>query len=238
MNRSFAIVLLGLAAFPAWTDEPPAADFRYVRSGGQLECTFVVRHSAEGSRIESTTNRGKGVAMVLLARYDRTHQLQTALARLGADPGSPSVRVDVAGGMAIVRRKDIDPVQEFEVPPGVIVTSAPDWTDLFQLCRRHDRTRTGKQEFAALWIHPTQPAQKLTFSIEKVGTDAIEHDEKKVELARLAVRIRNNSPYVAWADAAGKMIKLMAIPFKAGSSFEMTLQGYEKSAAKLKPVDE
>ena len=121
------------------------------------------------------------------------------------------------------------------MPKGVIVTSAPDWTDTWLLCRYYDRPKGGKQEFAALWIHPEQPAQRLNFSIERVGKQTIEHNGKKQELDRFTIRIRNNSEYIAWADDQGRMIKLMS---KNNAGTDLVLEGYEKSAAKLRPPQE
>jgi hypothetical protein len=105
---------------------------------------------------------------------------------------------------------------------------------VFLLCRRYERPRKGKQEFPALWIHPTQPPQLLTFSIEWQGTDSIEHDGKKIELNRFAIRIRNNSAYVAWADAQGRLVRLIPLPLPKGAA-GLTREGFEKSAAGLRP---
>lgn len=116
--------------------------------------------------------------------------------------------------------------------PGVIVTSAPDWSDTFLLARGYDRKKGGKQEFPGLWIHPSQPTQVLRFSIEKVGSDTIVHEGKKIELDRCEIRIRGNSGYAAWIDATGRLIRLLPLTAKEGG---MVLEGFEQSAARLKP---
>ena len=172
--------------------------------------------------------------MTVTATYDAQNTLTAADARLAKENQAKVGQVTVTDGKARVKRDGQD-VQEFELPKGVIVTSAPDWTDTFLLCRCYDRHKGGKQEFPGLWIHPEQKAQLLNFSIERVGQQAIEHDGKKQELGRYFIRIRNNSQYVAWANDQGRMIKLMSFPFKDNAGTEMVLEGYEKSASTLRP---
>ena len=58
---------------------------------------------------------------------------------------------------------------------------------------------------------------------------------KKVALDRYTLRIRNNSAYAAWADADGMMIKLVPLPYKADAKNWLVREGYEKSAAGLRP---
>ena len=53
-------------------------------------------------------------------------------------------------------------------------------------------------------------------------------------MERLSIRLRGNSPYVAWVDLAGRMIKLASLPFDAGSTV-LVLEGFEDSAAALRP---
>jgi poly(3-hydroxybutyrate) depolymerase len=198
------------------------------------ECQFTQQAGAKGWNITSVTQRG-ATRLIVTARYDPQDMLAVAAATLHKGEEMSAVRVQVAAGKATIRRDGKDP-EELDIPKGTIVTSAPDWTDTFLLCQRYDRGKGGKQEFPGLWIHPEQPAQRLTFSIERQGKDAIEHDGKKRELDRHLIRIRNNSEYAAWTDAAGRMIKLTSLPFK-DSSTELVLEGYEKSARNLRPPE-
>jgi hypothetical protein len=197
------------------------------------ECVFTEQRGAAGRHIQSVTGRG-AAKMTVTARYDAQDALTGAEATLSQGDQAAVARVEVADGKAKVKREGQETL-EFAVPKGVIVTSAPDWTDTFLLCRHYDRRKGGPQEFAGLWIHPTMPAQRLTFTVERVGTDTIEHGGKKVELDRLAIRIRNNSAYVAWANAAGQMIKLTALPLKENGGTTLVQEEYEKSAAALRP---
>jgi hypothetical protein len=126
-------------------------------------------------------------------------------------------------------------LQELDIPKGVLVTSAPDWTDTFLLCRRYDRKKAGKQSFTGLWIHPTQPAQLLPFSIERDGSDKVEVAGKTMELDRFSIRIRGPNPYLAWADDNGTMVKLLPLPYREGMLNWLMLEGQELTAARLRP---
>jgi hypothetical protein len=160
--------------------------------------------------------------------------LRSAAATLGGDGMKKTATVVVADGKAEVLRGAL-PDQDFDVPKGVIVTSAPDWTDTFLLCQRYDPLKGGKQSFPGLWIHPEQASQRLTFAIERIGDAAIEHAGKKQKLDHYTIRLRGNSAYAAWADAHGLMIKLVPLLFKEGATNWLVLDGYEKSTATLWP---
>lgn len=206
---------------------------RYLRPAGTgraTECDFTIRRSERGWEIASVTGRGPS-ALTVTARYDAANALEAAEAFIGSGETRKSVRVTPAAGKARVEIAGREP-QEFDLPRGVIVTSAPDWTDTFLLCRLHDRTRAGPQEFPGLWIHPVQPVQRLTFSVEKVGGDLLKDGERTLELDRLTLRLRGNSRYLAWTDSNGRMIKLVSLPIKDGGT-DLILEGFETSAARL-----
>jgi hypothetical protein len=133
----------------------------------------------------------------------------------------------VSEGKARVQRAG-QKAQEFEVPPGVIVTSAPDWTDAILLCRRYDRAKGGKQSFPGLWIHPEQPGQRLPFAIDRTGEDTVEDAGKKLKLARYTIWLRGNSSYTVWADETGRLIRLVPLATKEGAPTGLVLDGYEK----------
>jgi hypothetical protein len=211
--------------------DPPGESVRYLRPSGKefvFECEFTLRKTKEGSSIESTTVRAK-TRLTVSARFDDRDRLTAAEAMLVTGDQKKSATVTVSDGKATVQRPGQKP-QEFEVPPGVIVTSAPDWTDTFLLCRRYDRTKGGKQSFPGLWIHPEQAAQRLTFAIERTGEDKVEHAGKELRLGQYTIWLRGNSRYAAWADDAGRMIKLLPLPAKEGATNWLVFEGYEKSA--------
>lgn len=209
---------------------------RYLRPAGPdfaTECEFTLRKSPTGATIESVTTRGK-VRLTVAAQYADRDRLTSATATLVRDGAKVAATVTTAAGKATVQRAG-QKAQEFDVPAGVIVTSAPDWTDTFLLCRRYDRKQGGKQSFPGLWIHPEQPAHRLTFALERVGEVTIEHGAKKVRLGRYTIWLRGNSSYAAWADADGQMVRLVPLPYKDDAANWLVLDGYERSTAQLRP---
>jgi hypothetical protein len=212
-------------------------EVRYLRPAQKqfaTECDFTITRVGKGSVTESVTCRGK-TKMIVTARHDDKDALTAAEVVLWTDNQKKSAVVRMVGGKAKVEREGF-PVQEFDSPKGVIVTSAPDWTDTFLLCRRYDRKKGGKQTFPGLWIHPVEASQQLTFSIERQGAATIEHAGKQLKLDRYTIWLRGNSSYAAWADSAGRMIKLTPLPTKADATNWLVLSGYEKSASGLAPT--
>ena len=236
-NKWPCCVVVVLAVGPVSSRaDAPRETVRYVRPAVnkfETECTFVLTRQETGWTITSTTERG-AVKMEVETRYDAADRPTAARSVLTTDGKTQTATVQVKDGKATIRREGHEPA-EFDAPQGTIVTSAPDWTDVFLLCRRYDRQRKGKQEFPALWIHPTQAPRRLTFAIEWQGTNPIEHDGKKTALDRFAIRIRNDSAYMAWTDAQGRMVRLIPLPYKE-SAPGLTLAGYEKSTAGLLPT--
>jgi hypothetical protein len=201
---------------------PEAEAATYFR-GRARECVFRVERG-EGWTIESVTG-----PLAVWSRYGA----DDALLEAEAVRAGKGVRVSTAEGEARIRR-DGAPEQRFPAPRGVIVTSAPDWTDTWRICRLYDRKAGGRQSFPGLWIHPDQPAQALTFTAEAAGTDTALRDGRPHELLRLSIRLRGNSPYLAWVDGSGRMIKLVSLPFTEKSAV-LVLEGFEDVAAMLKP---
>jgi hypothetical protein len=189
-----------------------------------VEATVRVRHDEDGWTIDSMTERGS-TRMRVTSSYDRRDNLLEARATLTQGERQSAATVEIAAGKARVLRAG-QPPQEFAVPPGVIVTSAPDWSDIVLLCRRHDAKQVGAQKFAGLWIHPTQPAQLLPFTVKRVGSDTIEHAGQRLELQRLNIQIRGPTPYTAWVDAHGTLVKL--------TPGGLVREGYEKNTDGLR----
>src|SRR5262249_9186951 len=118
---------------------------------------------------------------------------------------------------------------QFQVAADPIVTTAPDWSDIFQLVRRYDGKKGGRQEFTGLWIHPVRDHLVLKFRIERVGEDTIRFRDRHVVLDRHRIRLRSGD-YLTWADADGRVYKL----FPAGQpKAVVVLEGFEEAANKL-----
>lgn len=204
---------------------------RYVRPTGERECTFTVRSERSDWSIESVTERGRTV-MTVASRH-ASNGLVGATATLVRGEERRVVRVSVDGGRATVTRPGGES-REVDVPEGVIVTSAPDWTDTFLLCRRYDRARGARQEFPGLWIHPDRDPFRLTLVAERKGTDEIDHGGKALPLDRLELRLRGNSRYAAWVDPDGRMVKLVSLPYGEKST-RLVLEGFRRSTEGLAP---
>ncbi len=219
--RSAAAFLL-LAGCHAPSSRPPE-QVRYVRLArvDVPECSFEVASTAAGWRITSVTG-----ALTVEARYGPGDELLDARASLDAGAAASVV---VAAGLARISRPG-HPPQDFEVPKDVVVTSAPDWSDVFRIARRWKTSGPDRQEFAGLWIHPVQPAQRLVFRAERAGVAVLDG----LRLERLTIRLRGNSPYAAWVDPAGRLIKLASLPFTPSSTV-LVREGFEGAAAALKP---
>lgn len=217
---------LGLLLAASCRSTPPQAreQVRYLRQtarGLQPECRFELEPEPEGWTIRSYTGK-----FSVIARYGAGDEFLEALAALGT--GEP-VLVSAAAGRARVLRIG-QPDQVFDVPPDVILTSAPDWSDVFRMARRWSRHGPARQEFPGLWIHPVLPAQRLTFRAERLGVDVLDG----LPLERLRIHLRGDSPYLAWVDPAGRLIKLLSLPF-TGAGTVLLLEGFEASASRLKP---
>jgi hypothetical protein len=202
--------LLGIAGWARADDSGEKVRYLRVTSKETVsECTFALQRMKQGWSIDSVTKRGK-TQLSLVTHYDAQDRLTAAMLTLSTGDQKRTCKVEVADGKARVLR-DGKPAKELPVPARVIVTSAPDWTDTFLLCRHYDRARGGKQRFAGLWIHPEKEPLRLTFTVEHKGSDTIEHAGKKQRLDRLEIRLRNNDGYTAWADSKGRMTKLQPL---------------------------
>lgn len=210
--------------------------FSYVRptaKGFAPECTIKIQDRKGDWRIASETTRGD-TRMTVSTNYDAKNELLYSTAILMTGQEQAKAVVDRRQGKAAVLRTG-KPPELFAVPAGVIVTSAPDWTDIFLLCRRYDRKAGGKQKFTGLWIHPKQPPQLLPFTIERVGAEEIEHEGKTMELDRFVIGIRGPNPYIAWVDSSGILVRLLSTPFKEGTPNGLVREGYEQSTRTLRP---
>jgi hypothetical protein len=241
MMRRFPLAVLGLVVLlPSAPAQPLKEEtFTYVRptaKGFAPECTFKIQDRKGDWRIASETTRGD-TRMTVSTNYDAKDELLYGTAILMTGTEQAKAVVDRRQGKAAVLRTG-KPPELFAVPAGVIVTSAPDWTDIFLLCRRYDRKAGGKQKFTGLWIHPKQPPQLLPFTIEREGADEITHEGKKIDVDRYTIRIRGPNPYIAWADSSGMLVRLQSTPFKEGTPNGLVREGYEQSTSKLRPPKE
>lgn len=215
------------AALAADTDK--SAPLRYLRPGKDrlvLESEVTRTTSADGSSYVSVTDRGSE-KMTLRIKHDPAGKLVSAEVLHETAKEKQSAVLTIDKGRAQLRRGD--KTEEIALADNVIVTTAPDWTDIFDLVRRYDAAKGGKQEFAGLWIHPSRPTQHLPFTVEKAGEDTVRHRDRPLALDRYRVRLRSGD-YLVWADATRRVVRL--IPAGRPAAF-VVLEGYEESTRDL-----
>lgn len=218
-----------LRSLPAAEAEKPKP-LRYLRLAKAqfvLESEITETQTADGATFVSLTDRGSE-KMTLTLHFDKNHRLTAAEALQETEKGKQSASLQIEGTSArLSRAGGVTDLLKVEGNP--IVTTAPDWSDIIQLARRYDAKTGGRQEVAGLWIHPSRPPLQLTFRIERVGGDAVTVGEKKLMLERYRIRLRSGD-YLVWADAAGRVYKLMpdGKPAAAG-----VLEGYQEATRGL-----
>jgi hypothetical protein len=220
-----------LALLPGWL--PPAdstVSLRYVRpSAGKfvLESRVTEAASQDGLRYSSLTDRGSE-KMTLTLHFDAKHRLRRAEAVRQTGKEKQTATVVFKEKEAVLTRQGAD--VRLSVTPDVVVTTAPDWSDIFQVIRRYDPGKGGKQKFSGLWIHPVKDTRQLTFTVEPVKEDVILVAGKKVTLQRYRVTLRSGA-YLVWADRSARVYRLMP-PGKPGGA--VILEGYETATADLR----
>ncbi len=228
-------LLFGCALLPAAEADKPAP-LRYLRPAKEklvLESEVVSTANDDGIVYVSRTERDKE-RMTLTLRFSSAGKLQLAEAALEAATRRTATFIPEAKGRGRLNRAGATDFLD-KLPADPIVTTAPDWSDVFQLVKRYDLTKGGKQEFAGLWIHPVQPLRKLTFTVERVGENAVtvRQADKDVELKlnRFRVKLRSGE-YVVWGDAAGRVLRL--VPADGKGDF-VVLEGFQAATKGLRP---
>ncbi len=217
----------------AWIVKEPSAAatfrFAFVRATGLPEAEIIRAREGDAVVTTSITHRGN-TPLILVTTEDEREQLRSARVTQSANVASAEFR----DGQVVVQRGDQQ--QTFVTGPRLIVTSAPDWTDTVLLCLRYDRDRRGLQSFPALWFHPQQPAQLLTFTAERMNGDTLDVGGAITELDKLILTIRGGSRYLAWTKADGTMLKLVPTNRSGFAQEEQALylKGFESVARELK----
>src|SRR5262249_27899946 len=216
-----------LSAGLSWAADPDKPKpLRYLRPHGDklvLESEISETRSKEGAIYTSLTDRGPE-KMTLTLHFDKERRVQRAEAVQQDAKGKRRAEVVFEGNTAQLRRGDATTrINDIGDP---IVTTAPDWTDIFQLVRKYDGDKGGRQEFTGLWIHPVKDHLVLKFRIERLGTDTI---SPQLSLDRYRIRLRSGD-YLVWADANRRVYKL----FPAGQPKAfVALEGFEEATKKL-----
>jgi hypothetical protein len=220
---SFLLVLGG----PAQAEKP--APLRYLKPearGYVLESEVTVTPSPEGSTYVSRTVRGPETMTLTVFRDKDGRVLGAEVVQQTGE--RKTATLELKKGEAILKRSAT--TDRFKVPANPVVTTAPDWSDIFELLRRYDMKKGGKQEFPGLWIHPTRPHLLLTFSVERLGDDPVKVKDREEKLGRYRVGLRSAS-YLVWARTDGRVCKILPAGAKA---VPVVLEGYEQATRALK----
>jgi hypothetical protein len=228
---SFALVsLLGCGLSLAAEPEKPAP-LRYLRPEGDtfvLESEVSTTRAGDGTTTYvSRTERG-AEKMTLTIRSDKSGRPLTAESVLEDRDGKKTANLDLQGPMAQFKRGGV--TDFFKAPADPVVTTAPDWSDVFLLVRRYDAAKGGKQDFNGLWFHPTKGLLKPTFTVEHLGGDKVKIGDKEVTLDRYQVKLRGGD-YLVWAEGKDRVCKILAGDPKA---VPVVLEGYETATRDLK----
>ncbi len=224
--------LLTLLLLPALAHAaaPPEIVLRYVRptkDGFTLESLVSERAAGDGVLYRSATHRG-ALTLTLTVRLDARRRVLSAEVVQTAGGKTMNATASFAGGEAVLTRGE--KTEKLKAPADAVVTSAPDWSDIFWVVRRYDRAARGRQAFAGIWMHPAQPGRRLDFTVEPEADVSLDHGGKKLALTRYRVVLRSGA-YLVWADAAGRVVCLMP-PGRPGGA--VILAGFEKAVAAFK----
>jgi hypothetical protein len=229
------IVVLGMLLAPADAgfSAAPSNVLHYLRgSAGDFkpECDVIITRTQEGTQYQGRTFRAKDTTTNVVD-LDSTGKLQTALMHVSVAGPAQTVTVQWRGGDSLdVRRHLVTEFVKVSGPP--IVTTSPDWSDVWQLVQQYDRKKVGKQEFAAVWVHPSRSPESLTFSIELLDdTESILVQDHKVKLRRYLLKLRPGE-YLVWTDYSGKIIKIVKNEARATP---IVLDGYQDATSNLGP---
>jgi hypothetical protein len=223
--------ILLLAASLSQAEGAAEKPLRYLRQAGDqfvLESEVTRTRTDNGTIYVSRTER-PAEKMTLTLHLDRNGKLTKAEAVQETEQGRKAVGVELRGGAALVKRAGgiTDRLQVGDQP---VVTTAPDWSDIFEVLRRYDVKKGGRQEFAGLWVHPVQPPRLLTFTVEQIGSDAVAGKDGKVTLGRYRVKLRSGD-YLVWADAGGRVCRLQPAGKAAAA---VVLEGFQEATRGLK----
>ncbi len=198
---------------------------RYLRPAkGTYELESELRETSlkDGFVYQSVTHR-RNVKLDLKIFYDKKKRITAAEIVSKTKTGKQRARalIDEAKIIRMVGREKVVQSLTFPNRP-VVVTSAPDWSDIILLLRQYDQKKGGKQSFHGLWFHPTKPAHLRKFLVEKIGQQTLLTKEKK-EVGKFLVTLRSGA-YFVWADAAGRVLRLR----KPKQKSAIVLEGFEK----------
>jgi hypothetical protein len=124
-----------------------------------------------------------------------------------------------------------------DLPENPVVTTSPGWSEVFQLVKRYDAAKGGKQEFPGAWIHPADGMKTPTYAVKREGEDTIkvldkDKKEQPVKLDRFLLSLRAADDFRAWVDPMGRIVRIAAVKVK---DTPVILEGFEEATKDLAP---
>ena len=233
------LLFFGLLAIASYALAQASAEARsalhYVKGAAddyKPECDVTITKTPAGTHYECKMFQGQDstTVAVTLSAEGRLLSASSALEIAGA--AKPKVvSVGWRGGDSLdVKRAS--GTEFLKVSGEPIITTTPDWSDVWQLLQKYDRKKGGKQQFAGAWVHPVEQPLAVTFSIEQIDNkETIMMQDRKVRLNRYLVRLRPGD-YLVWTDSAGTIIKIVKNQPKSPA---VVLEGYQEATAELGP---
>ena len=215
------------------TDQRESETIRYLRvSGSEFVKEFEIQltQTEQSFVVKSTTQRGEQT-LIVSSQFDANNTLVSARVSLRRGERAQSASVRVTNRTARVLR-DGNKSDELACPSGVIVTSAPDWTDSFMAVRRYDPKGSATQTFPGLWIHPTREPLELTIKLTRLGHDSVMLRNKSTILDRFLLVLCGGSRYIVWRNQQGQLVRLVHAMEGNGG---IVLTGWERATRNLKP---
>lgn len=191
-------------------DSKKSQVFTYVRpseDGYRPETKVRIEPVDGGYRVISRTQRDT-LSLTITAHFGDHDELKQATVTTVKGSQKRTASAHVTNGKARVDRSGKDPVV-LECPRGVMVTSAPDWTDAILAVHRWKADGPRQQKFPGLWIHPTKTPLRVTFILTREKTDAVTRDGRSVKLDRLRLELRGGSRYIVWRNPKGQLVRLI-----------------------------
>ncbi len=203
----------------------PSKSLRYLRpTKDKYELESEVRETKlKDSFVYQSVTHRPNAKLDLKIYFDKKKRITSAEILYTTTTGKHKARafIDKAQIIRRVGGKKVIQAMTFPTRP-MVVTSAPDWSDIILLLRQYDQKKGGKQSFKGLWFHPNKKAHVRTFVVEKVGRQTLP-TEKKTEVGQFRVTLRSGA-YLVWADRNGRVLRLRKPKQKAA----IVLEGYEK----------
>jgi hypothetical protein len=239
---SFLLPILASVALAAPDAEPekPAAT-RYVHLAKDKYLTdseITTTKAADGTTTFVSRAFSPGESTTLTIHTDATGKMTTAEAVLdGKTKKSATLTFGDKKGATFVRVGPGKNTEFFkDLPENPVIATTPGWSEVFQIVKRYDTAKGGKQEFPGAWIHPADGMKTLTYVVQREGDDTIKvlDKDKKEQTVKLD-RFRLTLPagdFRTWVDPMGRVVRIAAVK---GKEAPVILEGFEEATKDLSP---